>query len=126
MHSKTGALIGMKAVLRDKGISLHMLPENPILVYRKFHLNDENYIFLSDKGRIHADMRLNDDNGTGLQIYSVPDSTVLQDVTVNINKLDIGEFKRIIPYMPPVEAIINARQTSTDLLMKGSHWATGL
>ncbi|WP_287677811.1 translocation/assembly module TamB domain-containing protein [Bacteroides sp.] len=120
-QQQTGALIGMKAVLRDKGISLHMLPENPILVYRKFHLNDENYIFLSDKGRIHADMRLNDDNGTGLQIYSVPDSTVLQDVTVNINKLDIGEFRRIIPYMPPVEGIINAEahyvQQKEDMFM---------
>lgn len=105
---ETGALIGMKAVLRKKGISLHVLPEKPILVYRKFNLSPENYIFLADQGRILADMRLLDNNGTGLQIYSVPDSTSLQDITVAINRLDIGEFKRIIPYMPPVEGIINA------------------
>ena len=46
---------------------------------------------------------------------------MLQDVTVNINKLDIGEFKRIIPYMPPVEAIINAEahyvQQQEDMFM---------
>lgn len=105
---ETGAHIGLKSVLRKRGISLHVIPENPILVYRKFNLNPENYIFLADKGRILADMRLTDDNGTGLQIYSVPDSTSLQDITVAINRLDIGEFKRIIPYMPPVQGIINA------------------
>lgn len=114
-RNETGALIGMEAVLRDKGISLHMLPEAPILVYRKFQLNKDNYIFLSDNGRIgsadftiHADMKLYDEKGTGLQIYSVPDSTSLQDITVSVNRIDIGEFKRIIPYMPPVEGVINA------------------
>ena len=107
-QNQTGALIGMEAVLRDKGISLHMLPEAPILVYRKFQLDKDNYIFLSDKGRIHADMKLYDEKGTGLQIYSVPDSTLLQDITVSVNRIDIGEFKRIIPYMPPIEGVINA------------------
>ena len=105
---ETGALIGLKAILREKGISLHVTPENPILVYRKFNLNHGNYIFLGDDGKILADMRLADDKGTGLQIYSVSDSTVLQDITATINRLDIGEFKRIIPYMPPVEGVINA------------------
>ena len=71
-------------------------------------LNKDNYIFLSDKGRIHADMKLYDEKGTGLQIYSVPDSTLLQDITVSVNRIDIGEFKRIIPYMPPIEGVINA------------------
>lgn len=114
-RNETGALIGLEAVLRDKGISLHMLPEEPVLIYRKFRLNKDNHIFLSDKGRIgsadftiHADMKLYDERGTGLQIYSVPDSTSLQDITVSVNRIDIGEFKRIIPYMPPVEGVINA------------------
>lgn len=107
-RNQTGALIGMEAVLREGGISLHVLPEEPVLVYRKFRLNKDNYIFLSDKGRLHADMKLQDDNGTGLQIYSVADSTSMQDVTLSVNRLDIGEFKRIIPYMPPVEGVISA------------------
>ena len=105
---ETGALIGMQAVLRENGISLHLLPEKPVLVYREFKLNEDNYIFLADKGKIHANMRLWDNNGTGLHIFSVPDSTVLQDITMSVNKLDIGEFKRIIPYMPPIKGIINA------------------
>ena len=107
-RNETGALIGLEAVLREGGISLHVLPEEPILVYRKFQLNKDNYIFLSDKGRIHADMKLYDEKGTGLQIYSVADSTSLQDVTLSVNRIDIGEFKRIIPYMPPVEGVISA------------------
>ena len=120
-RNETGALIGLEAVLREGGISLHVLPEEPVLVYRKFQSNKDNYIFLSDKGRIYADMKLYDERGTGLQIYSVADSTSLQDVTVDVNRIDIGEFKRIIPYMPPVEGVISAEahyvQQKEDMFM---------
>lgn len=127
-RNETGALIGLEAVLREGGISLHVLPEEPVLIYRKFQSNKDNYIFLSDKGRIgsadftiHADMKLYDERGTGLQIYSVADSTSLQDVTVSVNRIDIGEFKRIIPYMPPVEGVISAEaryvQQKEDMFM---------
>lgn len=127
-RNETGALIGLEAVLREGGVSLHVLPEEPVLVYRKFRSNKDNYIFLSDKGRIgsadftiHADMKLYDERGTGLQIYSVADSTSLQDVTVGVNRIDIGEFKRIIPYMPPVEGVISAEahyvQQKEDMFM---------
>lgn len=105
---ETGALIGIKSILQEKGISMHIIPENPILVYRNFSLNKNNYLYLSDEGRIHADISLYDKNQTGLRIYSTPDSTVTQDITVAINKLNIGEFKRIIPYMPDIDGNINA------------------
>ena len=86
----------MQAVLRENGISLHLLPEKPVLVYREFKLNEDNYIFLADKGKIHANMRLWDNNGTGLHIFSVPDSTVLQDMTMSSdchNKSVISNLK---------------------------------
>ncbi len=105
---ETGALIGLKSILQKNGISMHVIPENPILVYRNFFLNKDNYMYLSDKGRIHANISLYDKNLTGLKIYSTPDSTVAQDITVAINNLNIGEFRRIIPYMPDVDGDINA------------------
>lgn len=105
---ETGALIGLRAVLQEKGVSVHIIPDNPILVYRNFNVNKNNYIYLNEKGRIYADMSLYDDNRTGLNIYSTPDSTVMQDVSVAINRLNIGEFKRILPYMPDIEGEINA------------------
>lgn len=105
---ETGALIGIRTALQENGISMHIIPENPILVYRNFNLNKGNYIYLSDEGRIHADISLFDANRTGLRIYSMPDSTVTQDLTISINKLNLGEFKRIIPYMPDIDGDINA------------------
>ena len=103
-----GAYIGLIGALQDKGISLHIHPDNPILVYRPFQVNPDNYIYLSDEGRIHANLTLHDENYTGVRFYSVADSTVQQDLTVELHRIRMSEFRRIIPYMPNIRGEINA------------------
>lgn len=105
---ETGVDLGLKAQLRPNGISMHITPDNPTLVYRPFKVNHGNYIYLSDEGRIHADVKIYDENHSGLSLYSTPDSLVQQDLTVALNQIDIAEFRRIIPYMPDIAGFINA------------------
>lgn len=105
---ETGVDLGLKAQLRPNGISMHITPDNPTLVYRPFKVNPDNYIYLSDEGRIHADVKIYDENHSGLSLYSTPDSLVQQDLTVALNRIDIAEFRRIIPYMPDIAGSINA------------------
>lgn len=103
-----GARIGFIAGLQEHGISLQVSPDEPTLVYRKFKVNPRNYIFLSDKGRIWADLSIFDEQHTGISLYSAPDSTVQQDLTLSLNRIDIAEFRRIVPYMPDIAGVINA------------------
>lgn len=103
-----GARIGFLAALQEKGISLQISPNEPTLVYRKFQVNPGNYVYLSDKGRIWADLSIFDEQHTGIGLYSTPDSTVQQDLTLSLNRIDIAEFRRIVPYMPDVAGIIDA------------------
>ncbi len=103
-----GVDLGLKAELQSQGINLHVFPENPTLVYRPFTASKDNYILLSDKGRIFADLKLYDANNTGLSLYSTPDSLARQDITVGIHHLNIGEFKRVVPYMPDITGSIDA------------------
>ena len=103
-----GAYIGFNAHLREKGISLHVFPEQPTLVYRKFRTNPDNYIYLSDQGRIHAQLKLYDEQDSGLHFYSSPDSTALQNLTLSLHRINIAELRRIVPYMPDVAGAINA------------------
>lgn len=103
-----GVNIGMVAGLQKGGISLHITPFDPILVYRKFTVNPDNYIYLRDDGRIMANLSIYDELRTGLSFYSTPDSTARQDLTLSLSQINIGEFKRVIPYMPDIEGIINS------------------
>ena len=107
-QKERGAYIGLNVMLEKKGISIRVIPEQPTLVYRPFQVNKNNYVFIDDKGRIQADLSLFDKNHSGLHFYSTPDSTVQQDLTILLNRIDIAEFRRIVPYMPDIAGLINA------------------
>lgn len=99
-----GLYLGVNAELRRRGIRMHLFPDNPILMYRPFNLNKNNRIFLSDRGRIMADVSLYDQNGTGLSFYTNRvDTLINQDMTLELSRINLREFRRIIPYMPDME-----------------------
>lgn len=103
-----GVSLGLLARIHEYGFSVHVSPENPTLVYRTFHANPHNYVNISDNGRIQANLSLFDENHTGIHFYSTPDSTVQQDLTLALNRIDIAEFRRIVPYMPDIAGLISA------------------
>ena len=101
---ETGVHMGINAELRRRGIRMNFFPEQPILVYRPFDLNERNYIYLSDRGRIFADVRMYDKEGTGFGFYtSREDSLAQQDMTVELSRINLQEFRRIVPYMPDMK-----------------------
>jgi len=99
-----GLYLGLNAELRRRGIRMRLFPENPILMYRPFKVNNDNRIFLTDRGRILADVRLYDEKGTGLSFYTNKvDTLINQDMTLELSRINLREFRRIVPYMPDVE-----------------------
>ena len=66
----------MMADLRRHGIRMKVFPEHPTLVYRPFTVNKNNYIYLADNGRIHANLDLHDEQGTGLSFYTNREDTI--------------------------------------------------
>lgn len=105
---ETGILLGIRAVLEEKGLAFHLFPDQPILVFRPFHLNKDNYIFWGDNKRITADVELLDDKGTGIRLYSLPDANALQDIALELRQIEIGEFTNVIPYMPDIKGVLSA------------------
>lgn len=108
-RKQQGVYMGVMADLRRRGIRLHLFPEHPTLVYRPFTVNKDNYIFLTDRGRIHANVNLHDDAGSGLSFYTNREDTIAsQDMTFELTRINLKEFRRILPYMPDVEGWIGA------------------
>ena len=105
---KLGVRLGAKAEMVDSGISFHLLPERPTIGYKEFRLNKDNYVFLGSKNRVQAKVDLIADDGTGVKIYSDNnDPTMLQDITVSLNKLNLGEITAVIPYLPRMTGLLN-------------------
>ena len=88
--NKLGVLLGARAEMLDSGIHVKLLPEKPVLGYKVFNLNNDNYIMLGRNRRIMADIDLVADDKTGVKIYSEDqDTDMLQDLTVSLNQFDL-------------------------------------
>lgn len=103
-----GLKLGMEASMETDGIKIHMLTDNPIIGYKKFGVNEDNYLYLRSDRRISADLRLRADDDMAVQIYTNDENTeALQDLTVGLHKFDLEKVLSVIPYMPAVTGMMN-------------------
>ena len=105
---RMGVRVGATAEMEDGGLRFRLMPQRPTLGYKEFNLNEDNYIFLTGNKKILAKVDLIADDGTGMKIYTEnQDSTMLQDLTVSLHQVDLGELTAVIPYLPRITGKLN-------------------
>ncbi len=77
--------LGAELTAEEEGLRLHFTPLDPVIAYRGFTLNPGNYILLHPDNHVEADVDLLADDGTGFKLYSTPNETALQDITLQVH-----------------------------------------
>ena len=103
---ENGVLLGIRAVLHKNGMSFHLFPEHPTIVFRPFNVNKKNYVYIGKDNRVRADVSVLDSAGTGLKLYSLPDTTVLQDIAVELRRIELADICEVMPYMPKISILV--------------------
>ena len=106
-RGRKGVDLGLLATIEEEGFRLHMDPLDPILAYRTFHLNDSNYVMLGRGNRVSANLDLLADDGTGLKLYSSPNEDALQDLSLALNRFNLGELMTVLPYAPRLTGFLH-------------------
>lgn len=101
-----GVNLGLQAKLQENGINVHFYPQHPVLAYRSFTVNKDNYIFLGNDKSISANVDLLADDGTGLKIYGEPKDSV-NDITLSVNQVNLAELSTVLPYMPKLSGMLS-------------------
>lgn len=105
---RLGVRIGATAEMEKGGLRLKLMPDRPTIGYKEFNLNKDNFILLNRDNKIQAKVDLIADDKTGLKLYTAhQDSTMMQDLTVSINRLDLGELTSVVPYLPRITGKLN-------------------
>ena len=104
---KKGVDLGMEANVTPDGVRVHMTPLNPIIAYRRFTLNEDNYVEYSRQGRVLALVDLLADDGTGLKLYSTPNENALQDLSLSMNNINMAELTSVMPYAPHLGGLLH-------------------
>ena len=106
--NKLGARLGAQAEMVDSGLRMRLMPERPTLGYKEFNLNKDNFLLFRSNKKVEANIDFVADDGTGMKIYSESsDSTVLQDITISLNRINLDEITSIFPYIPRMTGLLN-------------------
>jgi len=108
-----GVEIGVRAEVRDSGVHVQLYPEHPVIAYRGFTVNRDNYIFLGNDRLISANVDLLADDGTGLKIYGTPQDSA-NDLTLSVNRVNLAELATVMPYLPAMSGSLSGDIHVTD------------
>ena len=107
-RERTGVKLGALVEALDSGLVAHIRTDDPILGYKKFKVNEDNYFFLGNNKRISAKMDLQASDGQGIQIYTNDENKdALQDLTASLHRFDLQQVLSVLPYAPDITGIMN-------------------
>ena len=107
-NNRLGVDVGVMAMLQDDGVKLSLLDTHPILGYKKFTANDDNYLKLGDDGRVSANFILTASGGMGVRVYTNDENEdALQDITVSMSNFNLDKVLSVIPYMPDISGVMD-------------------
>ncbi|KAA6345622.1 hypothetical protein EZS27_006842 [termite gut metagenome] len=113
---ETGMLLGVNMRPVRKAMQFRIIPEDPVIAFRKFHINEHNRVFIRDDLHVIADVEILDKEGMGIRVHSIRDSLSLQNLDIELRKIRLAEFSNL-PYMPQLtgelSAEANFRQTAS-------------
>mgnify|MGYP002230070050 FL=1 len=119
-NNKLGVDVGLAALLLDNGVKISLIDTHPVLGYKKFTANDDNYLMLGNDDRVSANLVLKAAGGMGVRIYSNDENEdALQDLTVSMSNFNLDKVLSVIPYMPDIQGVMDGDfhivQTKEDL-----------
>ncbi len=107
-NDKLGVDVGLAALMQDDGIKVTLIDTHPVLGYKRFNANDDNYLMLRDDQRVSANLVLTASGGMGVRVYSNDENEdALQDITVSMSNFNLDKVLSVIPYMPDVSGIMD-------------------
>ena len=95
------------------GWLINLIPEEPIVAYRKFHFNEDyNWLYLHQDQRLYAHIDMRADEGLRFRMRSDRSDTLsLQNMTVELSRLRLKDLTDILPYMPELGGLISMDAT---------------
>ena len=106
-RGRTGVDLSMRAAIEDDALRLTLDPLQPVIAYRRFQANADNHFCLLRRNRVDADLRLLGDDGTGINIYTTPNDAARQDITLALQRINLGEIVSVVPYAPRLTGFLD-------------------
>ena len=108
-EKEKGIDLGVRGMITtDSLLHLTLYPKQPIIAYRTFEVNDDNYIDLYRKNKMKANLLLmSTSDSCSVSVYANPVDSQLQNIEAVVNNLNIEELLSVIPFAPQMAGLLN-------------------
>lgn len=91
-----------------RGLDLSFYPQQPILAYRRFAVNEDNFVRLDAHNSLSANVQLNSlEDSCSIALCANPTGDLIQDIQLTVQKLDLGQLITLLPDAPNLNGLIN-------------------
>ena len=125
VEKEKGIDLGVRGLITtDSLLHLSLYPKQPIIAYRTFEVNDDNYIDLYRQNKLKANiLMLSTSDSCSISIYANPVDSQMQNIEAVIKNLNIAELLTVIPFAPQMAGLLNVSanyvQTSEGFTING-------
>lgn len=110
IKDETGFKLGVVASVTDSTINLKLAPYNPVIAYKKWIVNSDNFLSLNTNTR-HFDADINmSGNGSSLRLFTEHSDTAggQEDVVLKVSNVHLADWISINPFAPPIAGDVSA------------------
>ena len=114
---RQGIDLGVRGLANDSCVNFSLYPKTPIIAYREFSINSDNYITVRPDKPILADVRLASlSDSSYVAVYTDESDIGKQIANVIANDLNIQELLTVIPMpgLPSMSGMLNLDATYID------------
>lgn len=110
IKDETGFKLGAVASVTDSTINLKLAPYNPVIGYKKWTVNSDNFLTVNTYSKhLDADISMSG-NGSSVRLYTEHDplSSGQEDVVVKVSNVHLADWISLNPFAPPVTGDVSA------------------
>ena len=109
VEKEKGIDLGVRGLITtDSLLHLSLYPKQPIIAYRTFEVNDDNYIDLYRQNKLKANVLMQSTSDScSISIYANPVDSQMQNIEAVIKNLNIAELLTVIPFAPQMAGLLN-------------------
>ncbi len=104
-NDSTGVRFGIDATMDTTNILLKLIPEDPIIGYKRWYVNKDNHVSYNYRDKhFDANMRLQCDSSVvSLTTQHSEESSGQEDILLDISKVQIADWLTFSPFAPPMK-----------------------
>ena len=109
VKNEQGYRLGVNATLADSAVNMRFFPQEPVIGYKKWSINKDNYVGLNyHTMNLRADLKLQSDSSLVALTTAPHAGTNRDDIMLNVKNLIIDEWLSLAPFAPDVKGNVDA------------------